>query len=149
MGLFVVEGDLLSGEYQTIAHQCNCISKNGGGLYLDVIEKYPQTDVYSTRKRPSIPGTIMFINPVILMFSQYYPSGPREESFGFDTKEERECWFKQCLDAIPELGISEIAFPYKIGCGLAQGKWRKYKTMIKIFAKTNPDIDVYIVKKVD
>ena len=44
-----------------------------------------------------------------------------------DTPQERERWFQQCLD---ELGncdhYQNLAFPYKIGCGLAGGNWDHY-----------------------
>ena len=40
---------------------------------------------------------------------------------------------------------SSTAFPYKIGCGLAGGKWSKYEAMIEAFAEANPDVEVTIV----
>jgi hypothetical protein len=43
--------------------------------------------------------------------------------------------------------IISIAFPYKIGCGLAGGKWEDYESMIYKFAKENPNIKVKIYKK--
>ena len=44
-------------------------------------------------------------------------------------------WFPQCLE---NLGKKEkyqnLAFPYKIGCGLAGGNWDHYLPMIEDFA---------------
>ena len=52
-----------------------------------------------------------------------------------DSPEEREQWFQQYLD---ELGKNKkyqnLAFPYKIGCGLAGGNWDHYLPMIEDFA---------------
>ena len=52
-----------------------------------------------------------------------------------DTPEEREMWFKQCLDELGQCkGYKTLAFPYKIGCGLAGGNWDHYFSMILDFA---------------
>ena len=76
---------------------------------------------------------------VIVLFAQWdfgKGGGCRRTLSSYrDTPEEREQWFQQCLD---ELGKNKkyqnLAFPYKIGCGLAGGNWNHYLPMIEDFA---------------
>ena len=142
MSIIYITGDLL--DQETIAHQCNCVSSSGKGLYTSVVLKYPWADIYRQRTKNSIPGTILQMGNVIHMFSQYYPSGPNNTN---DTKSLRLQWFNNCLNQISKLNITSVSFPHYIGCGLARGNWDDYHNCIKEFAKTNPHINVYIVKK--
>ena len=77
------------------------------------------------------------------MYAQLFPGKPKNG----DTYEQRKKWFSVCLQKIGKAkGIEKsIAFPYKIGCGLAGGDWTDYLRMIKKFALDNPHIDVLIV----
>lgn len=124
-------------EYPVIAHQCNCTTTYGKGLYSDIIARYPDADVYKTRDR--VPGTISVNGGVIAMFAQYRPGKNRNG-------ENREEWFRLCLAEISKLDIDSIAFPYGIGCGLAGGNWSTYFEMIRQFAISNPKIKVVIAK---
>ena len=63
-------------------------------------------------------------------FQNYYP-----KTYD-DSIENREIWFKKCLEEIDKLNLDEIVMPYKIGCGLAGGKWINYEKMLNN-AKTN------------
>jgi O-acetyl-ADP-ribose deacetylase (regulator of RNase III) len=144
MSVVYVEGDLLHPSFTFIAHQCNCVSSSGRGLYSAIIAKYPFADVYQQRITHSTPGTILQMNNVIHMFSQYYPGSPNN---GNDCKQLRLQWFNNCLNQIAKLPINTVAFPCYIGCGLARGNWNDYHDAIKIFARNNSHITVYIVKK--
>ena len=56
------------------------------------------------------------------------------ESFR-DTPEEREQLFQQCLEELRKCdSYQNLAFPYKVGFGLAGGNWDHYLPMIKNFA---------------
>ena len=48
-----------------------------------------------------------------------------------NTKENRIKWFKKCLENIEKQGITRVAMPYNIGCGLAGGDWQTYKTILE------------------
>ena len=144
MSVTYVKGDLLDKRFKIIAHQCNCVSSSGSGLYSYIIGKYPWADIYQQRQNYSTPGTILQMNNIIHMFSQYYPGGPNNKN---DSKQLRLQWFKKCLDEISILPIDNIAFPCYIGCGLARGNWDDYHDAIKMFAQNNTHIQVYIVKK--
>jgi uracil-DNA glycosylase len=133
---------------QVITHQCSCDKvKEGKGLYKSIVEAYPYADVYNQRDTPSKEGSITLCGDknnryVLCMFSQKYPGNPKTG----DSSEERLLWFKKCLDKISKIiNLKSIAFPYKIGCGLAKGKWIDYEKMLIDFAENNPTINVYIV----
>ncbi len=146
--------EMSSKEAQVIAQQCNCTSKKSRGLAEDIIEKYPYADFYSKRKINSIPGTFRAKGPkengrtVIAMFAQFNPGKVKKS--GKDTAENREGWFKDCLTKIGKLKkLKSIAFPYRIGCGLAGGDWERYQSIIEDWAKTIPNKKVYIVCRED
>ena len=121
-------------------------------MAASVFKQYPWADVYSTRTRHSVPGTIEVSKnhdetgdpSVIAMFAQYYPG---TQNYANDNPNLRLKWFQQCLDAIAKLPNLEkgIAFPWKIGCGCAGGDWIEYQQMLEDFAKDNaPPNSVFI-----
>ena len=136
---------------QIIAQQCNCKSKTCKGLSEDIANKYPYADFYSTRKEDSNPGTIKVVGSpkkgeryVCAMFAQLNPGKPKKG----DTSSQREGWFKECLGRISlKKGVKSVAFPYKIGCGLAGGNWVAYSSMIEKWAEENPNIKVKIISQ--
>lgn len=80
------------------------------------------------------------------MYSQYYPG----KSNGSDTKINRQAWFKQCLDRIAVIpGLISVAFPYKIGCGMAGGDWSVYEAMtvgtVSTWIFQNSHIKIFII----
>lgn len=136
----IVQGSLLTSRCKYIAHQCNCISQNALGLAQNIFEKFPYSNVYKGRGvHKSTPGTISIHGNgnderyVINMFSQFYPGKPKPPR---DSKEKRLEWFENCLKDISEIpNLTSIGFPYKIGCGLAQGNWDKYLKKLEEFQK--------------
>ena len=163
--LHYVRGDLLEFEADYIAHQCNCISKGSSGLAKTIKDRYPYADQSIGRpssggsSKADIPGTIrVFLPPkstfqrptFIGMFAQYAPGPPTDT----ETARIRLDWFEDCLDEIAVFHADRlhatsdsfsIAFPERIGCGLAGGDWNKYHDVLWMFASTNGHIDVTIV----
>lgn len=92
---------------------------------------------------------------VASLMAQIAPGKPniyyRDITNGQDTSVKREQYFKECLNDLVQFillhpDIKTIGFPYKIGCGLAGGKWEHYKNMINEFAQSlPPDYKVYII----
>lgn len=101
---------------------------------------FSYADVYRHRNSPSIPGTIQICcgdGPnIICIFAQY---GPGRAKPG-DTKEDRISWFETCLIEILSKGITKVAMPYNIGCGLAGGDWKVYHELLE---KTELEIVLY------
>ena len=144
-----IKGDLLESTDQYIAQQCNCCTVIAQGLSKTIADKWIWGDIYSRRSRignrncaqkPDIPGTIEIIGDehkyVICMFGQYGPGKPGKFSKYYpsdqytDTYQDRKKYFQECLTEIENRGISHLAMPYLIGCGLAGGNWTDYASML-------------------
>lgn len=139
-----IKGDLLNSSSTYIAQQCNCVTVKSLGLSKTIADRYPYANVYSQRTKPSEPGTILICKSpvsespnVICMFAQYCPGKSGDYSHYYktppapDTKENRQLWFQQCLDLIVEQKIEYVSMPAKIGCGLAGGDWKIYKSLLE------------------
>jgi O-acetyl-ADP-ribose deacetylase (regulator of RNase III) len=140
MGIGIVKGDLLESNEQFICHQCNCVSRTAGGLAYHLFNKFHYANVYLNRqKQIYIPGEIIISGDgvnnrfVINMFAQFNP-GSYSHVYSRDSKEQREIYFKNCLEKIKEIKLlKSIAFPCRIGCGIAGGDWDNYFQMIQDF----------------
>jgi O-acetyl-ADP-ribose deacetylase (regulator of RNase III) len=157
-------GDITAATEEYIVHQCNCQSTSGAGLAATIIKTFPYADPYSNRrpnpKSPSRclpadeskPGTIQVWRPpedapnspaFIGLYAQYRPGKPSPQ----DSKTDREGWFRRCLDLLEKVpGLTSLAMPWKIGCGLGGGDWGVYEGMIREWAEGHPDIAVTIYK---
>lgn len=150
--LIRVTGDLFKFPASHKAHQCNCVSDLAAGLAGELFARYPETNVYLPHfKEERILGRIkpIFVEKTnevwIAMFAQFYPGRSRYPN---DLASGRMEAFRECLRRIrlevPE--IQSIAFPEKIGCGLAGGRWREYVFALETFASLAP-YPVYCVEK--
>lgn len=163
MGYETVIGDILDAPEDAIMQQCNCVTISPKGLSKAIFDKWDYANDYRGRKISNRPegGTISIKRPtneqdgkiIVNMFAQYYPSPPR---FVNDSTVHRLRWFESCLKQIEDQliktnhnSISSIAFPYKIGCGLAGGDWKMYEVMMKNFATRNPTVKVVMYKLPD
>jgi uracil-DNA glycosylase len=174
---YVWSSDILETTARVIVQQCNCVSRQGSGLYASILRRYPRADFYSGRTRPSKLGTIENRNVrdpaggstttlgpgelavksladprwVCAFYAQYFPGKPSDRrtlTGSPDNKKNREIWFAQCLDMLAKSKPASIAFPYGIGCGLAEGDWSTYEDMILKFAENvSPYTKVYIVSQ--
>lgn len=149
----IIHGDLLNTQEKYIAQQCNCVTIRAHGLSQSIAQKYPYANVYNKRasigqgsncaKKTAFPGTIDVCYPtdhcdptIICMYAQYCPGkvGIYQKYYPklyTDSVESRLQWFDECLTEIEKLGITRIAMPYLIGCGLAGGKWNDYKQKLE------------------
>lgn len=157
MSVAKIKGDLLESKEDYIVHQCNCYTITSHGLSKAIAEKFPWADHYSNRKRLDSRnlaveedrdefGTIKIIqNPnkekpdVVCLFAQLCPGKPlRFHSYPnwyVDTAKERLNKFKSCLRKLGRLCRGKnVAFPNKIGRGLAGGNWDVYYKLICKFA---------------
>jgi O-acetyl-ADP-ribose deacetylase (regulator of RNase III) len=144
----IVEGNLLDATEQYVCHQCNCVTPTSRGLSAALYGRFPYADVYSRRQGArSKPGTIEVCGDgasnrfVVNMFAQWKGGKPG----GRDTAEQRLQNFRQCLSKIAQIrGLTSVAFPYNIGCGLAGGNWADYSAEIEAFAeRTHVDVVLY------
>jgi hypothetical protein len=81
-----------------------------------------------------------------------YPPAPSEDG---DLSAQRLRWF---CDALTDLAaqlrrddddddaVTTVAFPWRIGCGLAGGDWHAYRAAIDAWATAHPRLRVRIVR---
>lgn len=168
----IQQGNILDAKEEVIVQQCNCLSVYPKGLSKSIADRFEHGNHYSSRRRigrknlcvkedRDEPGTTVIIEgtPYIAcimgqwqmgkILSSYYKGEDGIDDY-LDTKQNREKWFKYGLSCLGqwciENNIKSIAFPYKIGCGLAGGDWKKYFNEIKRFQNVYSDVKVVIYK---
>lgn len=160
MGFVETRGDLLLATEQYIVHQCCCTAVRPHGLAAALFTRWPDADVYARRRRiaPSrnlavpqdrgVPGTIVVSGArrIISAFGQVEMGAPGRFSMDGrpDTAADRERYFAACLEAIAALQPTSLAFPARIGCGLAGGNWTHYARMLRDFAAAHPATRVVV-----
>ena len=148
MATYLYSTDILKFKVQVIAQQLNCVTTVAKGLSKQIADTYPFADFYTNRETPSKPGTIELRGDrttqwVLGMYAQYYPGVAKHNNDNVDL---RVGWFQQCLGKVAKIkNLRSIAFPARIGCGLAGGDWEVYSKMLDTFAKNNPTVKVYVV----
>jgi O-acetyl-ADP-ribose deacetylase (regulator of RNase III) len=153
--LQVITGNLLDATEQYLAHQCNCTSRGGaGGIAAVLFEAYPYADTYRNRTQHDEPGTIEVRGngkdrrAIISLNAQVLGGGPSTFPSDKDSAEDRERYFEKCLSKVAALpGLASIAFPYRVGCGIAGGDWSRYLGMLEAFADAVPQVQVAIYQR--
>ena len=133
----IINGDILNSEFKFIIHQCNCVTKNtSAGLAKLIFNKFPYSNVYN-RSIDSKPGSIEIRGNgvadryIVAFYSQVYPGKPKFPESTLDGHKAREKLFQLCLTDLSKVeNLESVAFPFQIGCGLAQGNWDNYLQMI-------------------
>jgi O-acetyl-ADP-ribose deacetylase (regulator of RNase III) len=147
------KGDLLEADVDVIVHQTNCISKGWSGLAYAIFTQHPEANTYLENPRPYMFGAWeMFkvdgapYKVVANLYGQLYPGYASNHK---DTVPLRYEAFCEALDGIMRevrrRGLTSIAFPENIGCGLAGGDWECYLSFIKAAAFNYPEIQVHII----
>jgi len=135
-------GNLLGANEKYIVHQTNCISTIGAaGIAKDIFYKYPYADCYISRTKTSKPGSIDIrgngLNQrlIVNLHGQVYPGRCRYPLSSLDGLAAREKYFYHGLLLLAKIEkLESIAFPWKVGCGLAGGDWKRYFGTITNFA---------------
>lgn len=168
MPITTIIGDLLKSKEQYIVQQTCCTAVRPHGLSETIAREMPGCDPYALRKkfkgnwaveedRPE-PGSLLIFQreegaSIICAFAQYYHGKPNVYSSKDPLSLNREDgsakrfeYFKSCLVLIAELKPKSVAFPYKIGCGLAGGSWALYEKTLNEWSESNPEIDIKIYR---
>jgi O-acetyl-ADP-ribose deacetylase (regulator of RNase III) len=155
-----INGNILTANAEIICHQTNCFSQGVSGLAKSIFEKFPVSNTYRNRTKgiPELFGTCSYhkADPfwICNMYAQMYPSVAQSlynEKAGsyVDDAKERLAKFNLCLEDLAafcqEYNLTEIAFPYKISCGLAGGAWVDYKKALVNFSQRYPDFNIQII----
>jgi O-acetyl-ADP-ribose deacetylase (regulator of RNase III) len=137
-----VFGNIFESKDKYLCHQTNCITTHAAHLSKDVFTNYPYANIYSNRKSPDKPGSIIICGDgiekryIVNILGQYFPGRPKYPDSELDGYKAREKYFHQCLLKLAKiLNLESIAFPMGIGCGATGGNWEWYLGEINLFAK--------------
>ena len=127
----IVQGNLLDATEKYICHIVNCISTTkAAGIALDIFNKYPYADCYADRTETSKPGTLDIRGDgkntryIINLHGQVYPGRIRYPLSDLDGQAARRKYFYHGLLRVAKIeGLESVAFPWRIGAGLAGGDW--------------------------
>ena len=142
----IVEGSLLDAETDFMVHQTNCMSKGeAAGIARVIFDRFPYADSYSRRSklRPPLlgqmPGDIEVmpsggVDPTVVnLYGQFYPGGPPDVADEIDHPLNRLMFFRKGLEQLTRVvgrlavakveAVVSVAFPWRIGCGIAGGDW--------------------------
>lgn len=154
--------DLLEVTADCIAQQCNCVTLNAQGLAANIASKYAYADLYGKRTgrnascatlaTQDAPGTCILARPppdvagpvIAHLMGQLAPGKPASAARkygvlpGTDNAKNRHEYFKSALAELAKVCLEEewkvVAFPFRIGCGLAGGSWPDYLAMLQEFS---------------
>jgi hypothetical protein len=166
--ILVKEANLLDATEDFVVQQACCTACKPHGLSQVIALQWPWGNPYAkrvpmkkggntaTEKTRDIPGTVGILGNgkderfVVCLFAQYAMGKPGiYNSFGNpDSKQDRERYFKQCLEDLANLipPNSSLALPYKIGCGLAGGDWSNYEKLLGEWVSKHPTLQVVLYK---
>ena len=150
-----VNGDLVEdGRYTVFCHQTNCFGTMGAGIAKQIARKYPEVKDMDRRLfrllgADELFGTIRIVKCndgrcCVNMYAQY------GYGRGVNTAYTDYAKLQACLNSLEEFlsnlpDETPVAFPYKIGCGLAGGDWTIVSEMLEKFAERVHQ-PVYVVK---
>lgn len=155
--------DLLEVTADCIVQQCNCVTLNAQGLAASIASKYAYADLYGKRTgrnaccatpaTQDAPGTCILARPppdvagpvIAHLLGQIAPGKPATAaarkygvSPGTDDANCRREYFRSALEELADICLEEewklVAFPFRIGCGLAGGSWPDYLAMLQKFS---------------
>lgn len=146
-----IKGNLFDSKADVLCHQVNLYGVMGGGIAAEVKEKFPNAYIRyknfcSDYKFSETMLGVSLIVPTDENQSQYIANCFCQNDFSQDGcltnyEKMRECfiyvtkWMKQNK-------MKTVAFPYKIGCGIAGGDWNIVEKIIEDVFK-NFDVEIW------
>ena len=147
--MIILNGDLLKTPFQIIAHQTNCHGVMGGGVALQIKNKYP--DVYNEYRNlccekcsADLLGTAQIVSTNLIIKKIFFNIFG-QDGFGGGVQTDYKAFKSAFKIAITDFRYAYqiddyiqlvIAIPYKIGCGLAGGDWNTVKSILESLEKT-------------
>lgn len=146
-----VQGNLLQGNVDIIAHQVNCKGVMGSGVALQIKEAFP--DVYKAYRRLVFDAELhshysrASRSQHLLGTNQYVETINKDRHiivanlFAQDDFGSGRCFtdysaFRSCMKNLREYSLFEsrlgnrIGLPYKVGCGHGGGDWDRVRKII-------------------
>jgi len=147
--LIIKKGNILEAMENLICHQVNCQGIMGGGLALQIANKYPICETnyktfcsYDFNDYDKLKGKHCLVE----ISEDKYIANCFTQKPNFDTDYEAlKACFSNLKDNILKINNYKpsICIPYKYGCGIANGSWEQVESiLIDIFT----DVDIVIYK---
>ena len=140
----IVNGNILDAKEDVIAHQVNCKKVMGGGLALQIKNKYPEVyseylsffDIYGKQLGRCQMVLCKDGKTIANLFGQY-DYGTLKQHTNYDYL---KISLKSLLFNLKRHNLS-VAIPYNMGCGLGGGDWNTvYKIIEEVFEGYNVTI---------
>lgn len=135
-----INGDLLESNADVICHQVNLQGVMGGGLAYSIARKYPSVNKTYKAYEPKQLGEVCFASAGDFVIANCFS---QTEDFYTDYKALKLCLYKVKSYMISH-GYTSVAIPYKYGCGIANGNWKK---VLNVFEDVFKDFDLLIYIK--
>ena len=156
MNISYESGNILdwADKVDVIGHQVNCFGVMGGGLALQIAQKWLKVEMkyrdYINKSleivifRKAFLGTCQIVNVteclIANLFGQYNVGGDLQTDYKALHKALNNLKFK-----MKKYGLTRLDLPVNLGCGLAGGKWDVVLAMIEdVFGES--DIQITLVK---
>ena len=143
-----VKGNILKATEDVIVHQVNSIGIMGGGLALQIKNKYPEVYVkYKNLCDKTLPENLLGRCQVIKCHDEKYVANLFGQlNYGRDKQytdyEALKYSLMRLLNGRLKPDNMTVALPYKLGCGLAGGDWNiVYNIIVEVFG--NYDVTIY------
>lgn len=142
----LIKGDLLkafkNGEFDVIAHGCNCFCNMGSGIARSIRAEWPgvyNIDCSTVKGSTDKLGSITLYKPseatyIVNCYTQYY--------YGRNKVHADYKAIKSCMSILNRLFKGQRVGLPKIGCGLAGGDWNVVEF---IMAEELTDVDLTIM----
>jgi O-acetyl-ADP-ribose deacetylase (regulator of RNase III) len=145
-----IERDLFESTAQVIAHQVNCQGVMGGGVALQIRERWPEAynryHYLCEKSGSELLGGIQFFDlgigrSLVHLFGQDGLGKGRQTNYEalYTALEYLRGWMEATW-----VGQKTVAFPYKLGCGLAGGSWEIVEAMVRtVFDGFEGVVEIY------
>lgn len=148
------EGDVLTSSANIIAHQVNCRGVMGAGLAKQIRIKFPKVfaeySVLCNRCKENddakmLLGVVQFVNVDSKIFANCFA----QLNYNAKIKQTQDKYFKECMVTLEkyarEEGLTSVAIPYKMGCGLAGGNWDNeiYPIIMSVFKDSPVTLEIW------
>ena len=151
--IVVKEGNIFNGNEKIICHQTNCLGIMGGGIALQVRNRYPEVykkyselcSLYKDRTE-RLMGNVQFVetNDGKIIANCFGQNGIGN-GVQTDYNDLYECL--KSVKTYAEEHLVTVSIPYNIGCGLAGGDWNIVSSMIEeIFGDSDVPCTIYQYK---
>lgn len=157
MGIRVITGNLLDAKTEIIAHQVNCQGVMGAGVALAIREKWPQ--VYESYraicKAAPRPDSLLGMAQIVDIQERRTLPANVANLFGQCGIGHGSCQtnypaLEKAMENLKKYmtmhGLTYVAMPYGIGCGLAGGNWDVVEDIITRTFDADSGINVELWK---